>query len=465
MHDSKHFLRVPRLGFAARPITERIQDFRHVYEAPAEPRVGEQAKRCMGCGVPFCHGPHGCPVENLIPDWNELVSRGRYRDALNLLHATNNFPEFTGMLCPAPCESACVLALNDSSVTIRQIELAIIDRGFESGWVSPEPAQRRLGQSVAVVGSGPAGLACAQQLARKGYDVTVYEKADRPGGLLRYGIPDFKLEKSVLDRRLRQLAGEGVRFLTGVTLGQDLTLVELSEKHHAVCLTIGAERPRELAIPGRDLSGVHLAMDYLMQQNRRIAGDEMPGRIDAAGKNVIVIGGGDTGSDCVGTAHRQGAKSVRQFELMAQPPATRSVETPWPLWPMRLTTSHAHEEGGVRHFGIATTSFSGRDGVVQAVNTVQVERRDGGIHPISGTETVMPADLVVLAIGFAGPIVPDDGELTRTPMGLLQTNKDFMTDLPGVFAAGDARRGASLIVWAIAEGRQMAQSVDRFLRH
>jgi glutamate synthase (NADPH/NADH) small chain len=434
----------------------------------------EQGARCMDCGVPFCQGDAGCPVRNVIPEWNDLVFRGRWREASDSLHATNNFPELTGRLCPAPCESACVLSLIDDPVSIRTIEQSIADRGFSEGWITPRPPRRETGRRVAIIGSGPAGLAAAQQLRRLGHGVTVFEKSDRIGGLLRYGIPEFKLEKSVLDRRLAQLEAEGVVFRTGVDAGVTVDAESLRREHDAVLLAIGADRPRELQVPGRVLRGVHLAMDFLAQQNRRLAGDAVDSstEISARGKRVVIIGGGDTGSDCAGTCHRQGARSVQQFELLGQPPADRSPATPWPLWPMVLRSSHAHEEGAKREWSVATTAFSGRHGQLRALHGVRVESRETAdgrseLAPIADSDFVVKADLVLLAMGFTGP---NDTPLMarlgviRDARGTIATDgTQHRTSVSGVFAAGDVRRGASLIVWAIREGRDAAAAMHEYL--
>ena len=435
----------------------------------------------MDCGVPFCQGDTGCPVQNLIPEWNDLVHQGRWWDALTALHATNNFPELTGRLCPAPCETACVLGITAQPVAIRSIEQAIADRGFAEGWITPVRAARETGHRVAVVGSGPAGLTAAQQLCRLGHTVVVYEQADRVGGLLRYGIPDFKLDKSVLDRRLAQMVAEGVVFERGVRVGgadADLSGDDLQQEYDAICLAIGASRPRELTVPGRQLRGVHLAMDYLAQQNRRVAGDAIPGgtSISAHGKRVVIIGGGDTGSDCLGTCHRQGAAEVLQFELLGAPPLTRASSTPWPTWPMQLRTSHAHEEGGRREWQISTTGFAGRGAHVTHLRAVRVDTRVGEpgitgerrveVTSVGGTECEFEADLVLLAMGFVGPepagLLAELG-LELNARGLVGIDAHHQTNTPGVFAAGDASRGASLIVWAIREGRDAATGIDRYL--
>jgi len=425
----------------------------------------------MDCGVPFCHS--GCPLGNLIPEWNDLVWRGEWREAARRLHATNNFPEFTGRLCPAPCEEACVLGINEPPVTIEQIECDIAERAFANGWVRPEPPAHRTGRRVAIVGSGPAGMACAQQLNRSGHDVTVFERADRIGGLLRYGIPDFKLDKSILDRRLAQLEAEGIRFRTGVEIGRDVDAAELRRSFDAIVLAVGSSRPRDLTVPGRELTGIHFAMDYLARQNREVAGDRVSPEPVARGRRVIVIGGGDTGSDCIGTALRQGAASVVNFELLPRPPSSRPPHQPWPFYPMRLRTSTSHEEGGERHFAISAVEFIGERGRVCAVRTVDVRLAPpaGGsgppsLVPVSGSERVWPADLVILAMGFLGP--ESDGAVAQLGLeldrrGCIHTDDHYMTSVPGVFAAGDGRRGQSLIVWAISEGRECARAVDLYL--
>jgi glutamate synthase (NADPH/NADH) small chain len=454
-------------------VVERITTWREFYESGPEEQQRAQGARCMDCGVPFCQGDTGCPVQNLIPEWNDLVYRGRWHEALDALHATNNFPELTGRLCPAPCESACVLGLVDRPVAIRSIEQAIADRGFAEGWITPVPPVRETGLRVAIVGSGPAGLAAAQELRRAGHTVTVFERADRPGGLLRYGIPDFKLEKAVLDRRLAQLEAEGVRFRTGVDVGVDVGVESLRTAFDAVLLAGGAPVARELPVPGRALHGVHPAMEFLAQQNRRVAGDVVDDAvgITAAGRHVIVIGGGDTGSDCVGTCHRQGAASVLQLELLPQPPAERHASTPWPLWPMQLRTSHAHEEGGQREWSVSTTALEGEEGRVTALHGVRVAPvvgDDGGtrFEPLAGSEFSLPADLVLLAMGFTGPA--REGLLAQLGVrldarGAVATDARHMTSVDGVFAAGDVRRGASLLVWAIREGRDAAHAIDAWL--
>ena len=473
MRDPRAFVTLRRATPEREAIDARVQHWREFYQPLAEPLLREQGARCMDCGVPFCQSDSGCPVRNVIPEWNALVQRGRWREALESLHATNNFPELTGRLCPAPCESACVLGIIDQPVAIRTIEQAIADRGFQDGWISPQPPDHASGCRVAVIGSGPAGLAAAQQLRRLGHDVVVFEKADRVGGLLRYGIPSFKLEKSVLDRRLQQLAAEGVRFHTNADVVRSPGVDALRREFDVICLALGAESPRDLQVPGRILAGIELAMPFLEQQNRRDQGDRTDAAtsIDAHGKHVVIIGGGDTGSDCAGTCIRQGARSVRQFELLPQPPADRSETTPWPMWPMQLRTSHAHEEGCEREWSISTTSFSGTAGRVRQLNAVRVVKEDDAsgrarFTPVPGSDFTVRADLVLLAMGFSGP--RRDGLLAElgvelTPAGTVRTDDAHRTSVEGVFAAGDVRRGASLIVWAIREGRDVATSIDAHL--
>jgi len=468
MADPKGFMKYAREGPKRRPVELRIQDWREFYEPIPEDKLKAQGARCMDCGVPFCQSNHGCPVVNLIPEWNDLVHRGRWKDALKALHATNNFPEFTGRLCPAPCESACVLGINSDPVSIRIIEWNIIDKGFDEGWVAPVPPVSRTGRTVAVVGSGPAGLAAAQQLARAGHRVTVFEKADRIGGLLRYGIPDFKMEKWVIDRRLEQMKAEGVEFRTSIHVGVDISADELRRQFDVVCLALGAELARELPVPGRDLQGIHPAMDYLVQQNKRNAGDiitEEP--ITAKGKRVVIIGGGDTGSDCLGTTHRQGCLEVHQFELLPEPPPARAESTPWPLWPMQLRSSHAHEEGCDRQWSVSTTRFSGHNGHVTKLHAHRVTFENGRFIPMPGTEFEMEVNLVLLAMGFTGPVkngLLDSLGVQYDARGNVAVDENYMTSKEGVFAGGDVKRGASLIVWAIAEGRKMAAGVDKYLR-
>ncbi len=465
------FLEYKRQTPLRRPVAERVQDYFEIYlDFPGE-ALQAQGARCMDCGIPFCHT--GCPLNNIIPDWNDLVYRGRWREALQALHATNNFPEFTGRVCPAPCESACVLGINSDPVTIKNIEQAIIDRGFQEGWVLPEPPPLRTGKSVAVVGSGPAGLAAAQQLNRAGHTVTVFEREDRVGGLLRYGIPDFKMEKRHLDRRLQVMAEEGVRFETNVNVGADISAAELL-KLDAVCLAGGATQPRDLPVPGRELDGIHFAMDYLRQQNKRAAGDpEDPARaILATGKRVVILGGGDTGADCLGTAHRQGAREAHQFELLPMPPGERTPAMPWPSYPMILRTSSAHEEGGLRKWSVSTQAFSGENGRVKKLHAIQVEFGDPdsrGVRPmkeVPGTEFEMEADLVLLALGFLhpehNPLLTSLG-VKLDARGNVAVDNNSMSSIPGVFSAGDMQRGQSLVVWAIAGGRKAAHHVDKYL--
>jgi glutamate synthase (NADPH/NADH) small chain len=466
MGKTTGFVDYPRETPSRRAVTERVNDWFEIYLDFPEDNLRNQAARCMDCGVPFCHT--GCPVNNIIPNWNDLVYRGRWKEAVRQLHATNNFPEFTGRICPAPCEAACVLGINQPAVTIKQIEKSIVERGFSEGWIRPEPPKMRTGRKVAVVGSGPAGLAAAQQLCRAGHAVTVHEKADRIGGLLRYGIPEFKMEKHVVDRRLEQMTAEGVCFVTNANVGENISVQDLQREFDAILLAGGAEHPRDLALPGRELQGIHYAMDFLPQQNRRCSGDSLDpaAEILATGKRVVIIGGGDTGADCLGTCHRQKPLSVHQFEIMPLPPAERSPQTPWPLWPMQLRVEGAHEEGGTRDWGIATTKFTGdANGNVKKLHGVRV-----GAPPkfesISGTEFEMDADLVLLAMGFLGPVRAGMIEQLGVALdrrGNVQTDEHYATSIPGIFAAGDMRRGQSLVVWAIAEGRKAAASVDHYL--
>lgn len=456
MGDPKGFLTLRRAGPAREAVQDRLTHFREFYQPMPAAELMSQGARCMDCGVPFCQGDTGCPVHNVIPEWNDLVFRGRWREASEILHSTNNFPELTGRLCPAPCESACVLGLINDPVSIRTIEQAIVDRAFEEGWITPRPPRRETGRTVAIVGSGPAGLAAAQQLRRLGHAVTVFEKSDRVGGLLRYGIPDFKLEKHILDRRLRQLEAEGVDFRTGVDVGTDISAIELRARFDATLVATGAPIARELPVPGRDLAGIHPAMDFLTAMNRRIAGLHADAEIpSAAGKRVVIIGGGDTGSDCAGVCLRQGADSVLQFELLSRPPVERASSTPWPHWPMQLRSSHAHEEGCERDWELMTTGFSGRDGHVERLHAVRVRARvdaaGGIIHEPTGESFDVEVDLVLLAMGFTRP--------TMDP--LATPTVGYRTDVPGVYAAGDRRRGASLIVWAIREGRDAAELMHR----
>jgi glutamate synthase (NADPH/NADH) small chain len=460
------FMEFARETAERRPPAERIKDWFEIYLPFPEDKVRAQGARCMDCGVPFCHT--GCPLTNIIPDWNDLVYRGRWREALRQLHATNNFPEFTGRICPAPCEAACVLGINEPPVTIKQIEKMIVDRGFEDGYITPEPAAVRTLKRVAVVGSGPAGLAAAQQLARAGHDVTVFEKSDRIGGLLRYGIPNFKMEKHLIDRRIEQMRAEGVSFEVNAHVGENLPVQDLKRDFHAILLAGGAEHPRNLNVPGRELKGIHFAMEFLPQQNRRCEGDTVPDEtaILATGKRVVIIGGGDTGADCLGTSHRQGALSVTQFELLPKPPDARSPLTPWPLWPMQLRSESSHEEGGIRDWSVSTTKFTGdENGNVKHLHAVRVGPPPK-FEALSNTEFTLDADLVLLAMGFLGPVKSGIIEQLGVKLdrrGNVATDENYQSSAPGVFAAGDARRGQSLVVWAIAEGRKAAHSIDAFL--
>jgi glutamate synthase (NADPH/NADH) small chain len=473
------FMEYERLEEPHEPAEARKRHYREFYARLADDAAGLQGARCMDCGIPFCM--QGCPVNNIIPDWNDLVYRQDWKAAIEVLHSTNNFPEFTGRVCPAPCEEACVLRINEDPVGIKSIEHAIVDKAWEEGWVRAQPAAYKTGKKVAVVGSGPAGLACAQQLARAGHDVTVFEKSDRIGGLLRYGIPDFKLEKGVIDRRLEQMREEGVKFRPGVFVGRqapgrgvgsDARTSVLPEKllseYDAVVLAGGAEQPRDLPIPGRDLAGVHFAMDFLPLQNKRVAGDQDVKDLWATGKHVVIIGGGDTGSDCVGTSNRHGAKSVTQFELLPMPPDVERNPV-WPYWPTRLRTSSSHEEGVSRDWSIATKEFIGEKGAVKALKTVRLEWKDNKPGEVPGSEAVIPADLVLLAMGFVSPLqsMLDEFGVEKDARGNAKATTDgqgaYVTSAPKVFAAGDTRRGQSLVVWAIREGRQCARAVDEFL--
>jgi glutamate synthase (NADPH/NADH) small chain len=463
--DPKGFLKVQERELPKRrPVPVRIMDFKEVYENQDPTQLRRQAGRCMDCGVPFCHS--GCPLGNLIPEWNDLIWRGEGRQAIERLHATNNFPEFTGTLCPAPCEASCVLGINQPAVTIKQVEVSIIDQAWANGWVTPHPPERLTGKTVAVVGSGPAGLAAAQQLTRAGHTVAVYERDDRIGGLLRYGIPDFKMEKKRLDARLAQMQAEGTRFRAGVTIGLDISWDDLRSRYDAVVIATGATVPRDLPIPGRDLLGVHFAMDYLVQQNKVVAGDRVDAQISAAGRHVVVIGGGDTGADCIGTAHRQGALSVTNLAIGLQPPTERPEHQPWPTTPTLFEVSSAHEEGGERMYLASTVEFLANDaGEVRALRVAETEYIDGRRVPKSGTEREIPVDLVLIAMGFSGPETDALRGQLRLPVenGTVERDGDYATSEAGVFVAGDAGRGQSLIVWAIAEGRAAASAVDRYL--
>ncbi len=466
MADPRGFLTVRERELAPkRPVSLRLMDWREVVD-PADPKVvARQASRCMDCGVAFCH--QGCPLGNLIPEWNDLTWRGREREALDRLHATNNFPEFTGRACPAPCESACVLGINQPAVTIKQIENSLIDQGFENGWVVPQPPERLSGKTVAVVGSGPAGLAAAQQLTRAGHTVAVYERDEQPGGLLTFGIPSFKLEKQLVERRIAQMKQEGTRFRTGVEIGRDMSWAELRRRYDAVVVATGATVPRSLELPGRELGGIHYAMEYLTAQNRTETPDALHrSPIDARGKHVVVIGGGDTGADCVGTAHRQGAKSVTNLAIGKQPPAERSDAQPWPVHPLLFEVSSSHEEGGERHYLASTVEFVGDErGRVTGLRVAETGFTPEGRVPIAGTDRLIEADLVLIAMGFTGPeAVADQAFALETgSRGAFDRTAGYATALPGVFVAGDAGRGQSLIVWAIAEGRAVAAAVDAHL--
>jgi glutamate synthase (NADPH/NADH) small chain len=465
------FLQIHRKKHPTRPVDQRLKDWREVYLPYPVADLQDQGARCMDCGIPFCH--QGCPLGNLIPDWNDLVYKDRWQAAIDRLHATNNFPEFTGKLCPAPCEGSCVLGINEDPVTIKSIEATIIDRAWDEGWVTPRPPASRTWKKVAIVGSGPAGLAAADQLNRAGHEVTVYEKSDRIGGLLRYGIPEFKMEKRFLDRRLAVMEAEGVVFQAGVNVGVDLPVERLRGDFDAVLLAGGAGQPRDLPVPGRELEGIYFAMDYLTLQNRRNEGDVIADAefVTAADKHVIIIGGGDTGADCLGTAHRQRAKSVHQLELLPRPPQTRDADNPWPEWPQIFRVSPAHEEGGERLYRVSTQRFSGdASGRVKALHaaTVEMQQKNGRTEfvPVAGSEFEIPADLVLLAMGFVGPekgALLDGLGISLTARGNVGRDARWMTNVPGVFTAGDMQRGQSLIVWAIAEGRSAAAAMDAYL--
>ncbi len=466
MADPQGFLKVRERELPTRrPVAVRIRDWKEVYEEQELGQLQRQAGRCMDCGIPFCH--NGCPLGNLIPEWNDLAWRGDWHEAIERLHATNNFPEFTGRLCPAPCETACVLGINQPAVTIKQVELTTIEQAFAADAVTPQPPERLSGKTVAVVGSGPAGLAAAQQLTRAGHTVAVYERADKPGGLLRYGIPEFKMEKSILDRRLAQMEAEGTRFRSGVDVGGEITGRQLKDRYDAVVLAVGATVPRDLPVPGRELRGTYQAMDYLPPSNRASLGEDVEGQVVATGKDVIIIGGGDTGADCLGTAHRQGARSVTQLEILPRPGEERPGSQPWPTYPMTYRVASAHEEGGERVYAVNTSAILGdEDGAVRALELVEVAMVDGRFEPVPGTEHEIPAQLVLLAMGFLGPertgVVEQLG-VELDERSNIKRDKTFMTSEPGVFVAGDAGRGQSLIVWAIAEGRAAANGVDAWL--
>ena len=475
MGQPTRFLEIERKDRPYEKVEARLKHWRE-FVLPLPPaEVSKQGARCMDCGIPFCH--NGCPVNNLIPDWNELVRRDRWQDALEVLHSTNNFPEFTGRICPAPCEASCTLNIDDNPVTIKSIECSIVDRGWEEGWIAPLVPAKKTGKRVAVVGSGPAGMACAQQLARAGHAVTLFEKADRIGGLLRYGIPDFKMEKRHIDRRMRQMEAEGVEFRTGVEVGATLSIKSLLEGYDAVALTGGAEWPRDLEVAGRELSGIHFAMDFLTQQNKRVAGDDEAraapqGTLTAKGKHVVVIGGGDTGSDCVGTSNRQGAASVTQLEVMPQPPERENKALTWPDWPLKMRTSSSHEEGVGRDFAVLTKRAVGKDGKITALQCARIDWVKGAdgrmaMKEVEGSAFELKADLVLLAMGFLGPRRPgmvEQSGVTLDPRGNILANvEDYKTSIPKLFAAGDMRRGQSLVVWAIREGRQCARSIDESL--
>jgi len=464
------FLEIDRETPTRRPVAERLNDYKEVYKPFPELKLMEQGARCMDCGVPFCHT--GCPLGNIIPDWNDLVYRGRWQDAIRRLHATNNFPEFTGRLCPAPCEEACVLGINAPPVTIKNIEQSIIEKAFTEGWVVAEPPERRTGKKVAIIGSGPAGLAAAQQLNRAGHWVTVFERADRIGGLLRYGIPEFKMEKAILDRRLQLMEEEGITFKVNANVGVNIAVADLQRDFDAIVLAGGSTLPRDLPIPGRELDGVHFAMEFLPLQNKRCEGDDIPDSkfISATDKDVVIIGGGDTGADCLGTAHRHHCKSVVQLELLPKPPNKRDVTMPWPYWPTIMRTSSAHEEGGQRDFSVATKAFLGSNGKLEKLHCVRLEWvNDNGrmtMKEVAGSDFELPAQLVLLAMGFISPETKGMVEqlgCKLDPRGNVQADDAYMTSVEGVFVAGDMRRGQSLIVWAIWEGRECAVGVDRYL--
>ncbi len=464
------FMEIARQDPASAPPAERIQHYREFTLDLSLDEMSRQGARCMDCGIPFCQT--GCPVNNIIPDWNDLTYHGQWREALEKLHSTNNFPEFTGRICPAPCESACVLNINNDAVTIKNIEHTLVDKGWAEGWIIPQPAPHKTGKRVAVVGSGPAGLAASQQLARAGHEVVLFEKSDRIGGLMRYGIPDFKMEKHLIDRRMEQMRAEGVVFRPNTHVGVQVHSQTLLQEFDALLLTGGSEQPRDLSVPGRDLNGVHFALSFLPQQNRRNAGDTVPDQISAKGKHVVVIGGGDTGSDCVGTSIRQGALSVTQFELLPRPPERENKALVWPQYPMKLRTSSSQEEGCTRDWSVATKAFHGAHGKVESLLAVRLEWKKNaqgqmGMHEVPGSEFEIPADLVLLAMGYLHPVhagLLEQLGVTLDPRGNVQASTErYQTSVPNVFAAGDMRRGQSLVVWAIREGRQAAQAVDEFL--
>ncbi|WP_309071871.1 glutamate synthase subunit beta [Arthrobacter sp.] len=465
MADPRGFMKVrERQTQPRRPVPVRIMDWKEVYEAQEKGVLKSQAGRCMDCGIPFCH--QGCPLGNLIPEWNDLTWRDKGREAIDRLHATNNFPEFTGRLCPAPCEASCVLGINQPPVTIKQVEVSIIDEAFDNDWVHPHPPERLTGKTIAVVGSGPAGLAAAQQLTRAGHTVAVYERDDRIGGLLRYGIPDFKMEKIQLDRRLDQMKAEGTRFRAGVEVGRDISWDQLRRRYDAVVVATGATVPRDLPIPGRELDGVHFAMEYLVQANRVVAGEEIEDQIHAEGKHVVILGGGDTGADCIGTAHRHKAASVTTLAIGQQPPLERMPNQPWPTFPTLFEVASAHEEGGERTYLASTVEFVGDNGKLTAVRVAETEFVNGRRVPKAGTERDIPADLVFLALGFTGPEpagIAEQLDAGFDGRGNVERDGYYMTSTPGIFVAGDAGRGQSLIVWAIAEGRACAAAVDQWL--
>lgn len=466
MADPRGFLKVRERELPQRrPVSVRIQDWHEIYEGQDPAQLERQAGRCMDCGIPFCH--EGCPLGNLIPEWNDLTWRGLHKEAYERLAMTNNFPEFTGRLCPAPCESSCVLGINQPAVTIKQVEVSIADKGFEHGWVRPSPPERLTGKTVAIVGSGPAGLAAAQQLTRAGHTVAVYERDDRIGGLLRYGIPDFKMEKLHIDQRIAQMSAEGTRFRAGVEIGKDISWDELRRRYDAVIIATGATVPRDLPIPGRDLDGIHFAMEFLTQSNKAVAGDAVPNQISAKGKHVVVLGGGDTGSDCIGTSVRQGAASITNLAIGKQPGITRSVSQPWPTFPKLFEVTTSHEEGGERQFLASTVEFLGdASGHVRALRVAETEFVGRQRVPKSGTEHEIPADLVLLSLGFTGPeqdYLSSQLHTDFSARGNVARADDYSTNIPGVFVAGDAGRGQSLIVWAIAEGRSAAAAADQYL--